>query len=409
MWNRNFFLLWQGQAVSQLGGQAFTIAIMYWLMEQTGSSSSMGLFMMCLAIPTLLLTPFAGTWVDRFNKRNVLIVTDLIRGILMCSFAACFWLFPDDSSLLLGLLLATTLVANICAMFFHPAASALVPQLVEKDKLVQANSALMVTNQVSAMLGQSLGGIIYKVVGAPLLFLFDGISYLISALTETRIHTDETRSNRENSQPAFWQELSMGLQYVKRQSGLIPILMLATVINLFMMPLILLLPFFTKEVLNSDAMGYGFLLSAMAAGALITSLVTSVKPIGQQWRSRALFVAPLIMACALFTLAHITQLWLGMAVISFVGVGMCVFNALFMASIQEKTADAYRGRVMSIVITLSGIASPIGLGLSGWIGEHISSELIFQVCGVTLGAIVLLASTRHSLHAFARPQPDPVA
>ncbi len=137
--NRNFFLLWQGQLVSNLGSQAFLIAAMYWTMQATGSASLMGMLMMASALPTVLLGPVGGTFADWYSRRTIIIAADLLSGICVLLLAILFFLNLPADLTVIGVFSAVIMLGIVKA-FFQPAITAAIPDLVRKDKVAAANS-----------------------------------------------------------------------------------------------------------------------------------------------------------------------------------------------------------------------------------------------------------------------------
>jgi DHA3 family macrolide efflux protein-like MFS transporter len=180
LFNRNFFLLWQGQFVSQIGSQAFAIAMMFWIKHQTGSASLMGLLMMVSMLPAVILGPIAGTVADHFSRRKIIILSDILRGIPVLILALMIFFVPISPGVIIVLLFFVTLVLGILSSFFRPAISAAIPDIVPKEKISAANSLNQSSGQISLCVGQALGGYLFVVLGAPLLFLIDGITYLFS-------------------------------------------------------------------------------------------------------------------------------------------------------------------------------------------------------------------------------------
>ena len=273
--NRDFVLLWQGQLVSQLGSQALAVAMMFWTLEATGSASLMGILMVLATLPGVLLGPLAGTLADRISRKKILVLSDLVSSLSLLTLAIPFFLPGMDNRVLLPCLLAMASAVGLAQAFFRPTISAAIPDLVPHSQLNAANSLNQFSAQFSMILGMGLGGVLFTWLGAPLLFIVDGVSYLFSAISEMFIRFPKSPRSIEREQPdgiaprSFRQDLVEGLRFVWHNRGMRGFLMLAASANFFVMPIVVLLPFFVTDNLARDAVWYGFLVAGLSAGGLV--------------------------------------------------------------------------------------------------------------------------------------------
>jgi len=171
--NRNFFLLWQGQFVSRIGSEVFSIAAIIWIKQATESATLMGILGMVAAIPALLLGPIGGAFADRYSRRRIIIFSDVINGLAVMLLAVVFYLQPENSDAILASLFGVAISIAIVSSFFVPAISASIPDLVPSDGVAGANSLRQLSSQLSMFLGQGLGGVLFRVLGAPLVVLIE--------------------------------------------------------------------------------------------------------------------------------------------------------------------------------------------------------------------------------------------
>jgi DHA3 family macrolide efflux protein-like MFS transporter len=217
--NRDFLLLWQGQFVSMLGSQAFSVAMIFWIKRQTNSATLLGLGMMSQWVPAILLGPFGGTLADRMSRRRLLILADVVRGVAAIALAALVLLVPGRSGTILAGLLVLSAVMGACDAFFRPAISASIPDLVPAAEVTRANSINRIALDGSSFLGQGAGGVLFRLLGPGILFLVDGLSYFFSALSEALVRlppppvSPKTAGWREAGAD-FWRELKLGLRYL---------------------------------------------------------------------------------------------------------------------------------------------------------------------------------------------------
>lgn len=171
IWNKNYILLLQGQLVSTIGDSLYSIALAFFVLKLTGSTALVGMIMGIVTIPRIILGPFAGTIVDRYNRKMLIVWADLIRGI---SIVAVSFLAYNDM-LKVWMLMAVAVIDGVCATFFNPAMETVMPMVVPEDKLVKANSIFGMGQSAADIIGQTAGGALYKLLGAPMIFLINGI------------------------------------------------------------------------------------------------------------------------------------------------------------------------------------------------------------------------------------------
>jgi len=405
LWNRNFYLLWQGQTVSRLGDTAFGVAMIFWLKEATGSASLMGFLMTASALPGVLLTPFGGTFADRHSRVRILVVCDLLSGIGTLGLAALM-AFTHAQPVLLVALFVLALLGAIVRAFFMPAISAAIPELVPPESLAGANSANQFAVQISMLAGQGVGGVLYRLLGAPLLFVADGVSFLFAAVSEAfvRMPPPPARPPAPAGQVAraFLGETREGLRYVWGQKGLRDFVLIAAVLNFFATPVFVLFPFYVEDFLHGGADWYGYLLAAVSAGSLAGYLAAGAwKPQGAL-RGRVL-VAGLVVGPALFgILGFLTAKLAALAVIFAAGFAVALVNIYLLTTLQLSTPNELRGRVMGLLATLSGALMPLGMAIAGVVGDltHKNVPVIYAVCSILQIATTLALATRKDCRAF---------
>lgn len=293
--NRNFVLLWQGQLVSQLGNQAFFLAMMYWTMETTGSASLMGMLMMLSLLPGVILGPLGGTLADRFPRLGIIIISDPLRGVAVLTLAGIMAWQADTQGVQIASLFAVALFSGIINATFQPAITASIPDLVPTAKVSAGNSLNQFSVQGSVFIGQAIGGLLYRSLGAPVLFLIDGVTYLLSAASESFIRMPPRpmpeRVPFNKAFATYAEDTAEGMRYVWHRKGMRAFLLLTTGVNFLAMPVVVLLPFYVTEQLSRGSEWYGFLLAAVGAGSLFGYLAAGALPIGPRQRPTVVLAA----------------------------------------------------------------------------------------------------------------------
>lgn len=404
--NRNFTLLWQGQLVSQLGSQAFAVAMMFWLKRATGSATVMGLMMMLSTLPIVLLGPVGGTVADRFSRRGIIIWSDVASGVAVLSLAALMFLRADDTALLVGWLFGIALLGGVVRAFFSPAISAAIPAIVPDRRLATANSLSQGSTRFATLIGQAIGGVLFRVLGAPVLFLIDGVTYLFSALSESFIEIPQEIPEggvgwRETLRRVV-DDLRAGLAHIRSCRGLPDLMAGAAVFNFFIMPFVVLLPFFVEDDLGVRPDWFGYLLAGLGAGGLGGYALAGSIRVSGRVRAALMIVSLAGLSTMVIGVGVARTAPVALALMVFAGICEGYFQVAAITLLQQATPDALRGRVFGVLHTLVLGLAPVSMGLTGVVSDLLdhNSRLIFVSCGIVMLATTLAAVADRRLHAF---------
>ncbi|RPI20884.1 MAG: MFS transporter, partial [Acidobacteria bacterium] len=398
----------QGQLISQVGTQAFMVGMLYWTMEATGSASLMGTLLMLSILPGVILGPFGGTLADRYSRWWIIVLCDLVAGLAVLLVCLPFFFRWGETKVLIALLLAVSGTLGVILAFFRPAVMAAIPDLVPPERVPAANSLNQFSLQSSVILGQGLGGIAYSLVGAPILFLIDGLSYLFAAGSETFIEIPQRlrpkTSGWKDSFRAFWHDTKDGLHYVWNQAGMRNFLILVGLVHLFVMPLVVMLPFFVEINLRRGSEWYGFLMAGFSSGSVLGYVIAGFKPFSPHRRGVALILLLLSGGLLFSFLGFVHRPLLALVLEVIMGVALGIFNINAITLFQTSTSTELRGRVMGLVMTIAMSASPLGMFLGGVAGDLTGKNLplIYGSCGAGILASILLLGMRPSVLQFLR-------
>ncbi|HUG54204.1 MAG TPA: MFS transporter [Vicinamibacteria bacterium] len=388
---RDFVLLWQGQLVSQLGNQAFLVATMSWALEATGSPALMGLLLAASTLPAVVVGPLAGAVVDRHSRRALVVGADLVRGLGHLALAAVMFGLPEATSTIVALLFGMGILSGAMGAVVNPALAAAIPDLVPPRRLAAANSLHHVSIHVATLTGQALGGVAFASLGAGLLILFDGVTFLVSAgcARLARIPRPPARapSGMRSEVGAYAADVRAGFAWLWRHRYLRALALTFAGVNVLFMPVFVLLPVYVRDRLAQGPEWYGFLLAAAGAGALA----------GTAMAPRVLRTAPglagAVAGIGAATVALGTSRSAAMALAMLFAIGSLsgILNVRVMTILQASTPSELRGRVLAVTIALAGAAVPAGLVLGGAAGEMARPHLGGIVAGCGLGILVLAA------------------
>lgn len=404
--NKNFILLWQGQTVSMVGTQISGIAMLFWLKHSTESPVLMGTLQMVSGLVAVLLGPIGGAFADRYPRRSIIIFSDVICGLAVLSLSVLMFLNADSIPLALSGIFIVSIILAMVGSFFTPAISAAIPDLAPPDKVTGANSLLQSTMQLSALIGQGVGGLLFRLLGAPVVFFIDGWTYLFSAFTECFMTIPQKIPEKVGDWRAqvrhFKQEILDGLRYIKGNTGLTQLVLLSTLVNFFIAPIIGLLTFYVEDHLKLTPDWFGYFLTIYGIGNIVGFAGAGTINLSGSSRSRAM-ISFLIVEAVFYGLLGIVAVKLGVAALAFgAGVTSGFVGVHVTTILQVTTPGEIRGRVFGLLATVSACITPLGMGLAGVVasltGKNIA--LIYIICGLCILFLTLLAASSRPLRDF---------
>jgi DHA3 family macrolide efflux protein-like MFS transporter len=376
LWNLNFFLLWQGKLVSIMGDIAYEIALGFWILAVTGSTALMGTLMAATLFPRVIISPFAGVWVDRSDRKWLIVFMDLIRGI----FIVLVGVAAITGIIKIWMVFAAGIILGICGAFFGTAVGSSIPDIVPKSKLVKANSAFALVSTGTNVVGNSASGFLYQLLGAPLMFLLNGISYIISGLTEIFIKIPHIRHQKEEFY--FFEDMKSGFSFVWNYKGVKYLMFVAALLNFFAaMGIMLLLPLFQRTQ-HLGPGRYGVLMGAFAGGAFLGFILTSIVNIKSSNRFLVFFWCGIVFSAMLVVIPIYLYfpMMLALSVIS--GITNAILNALLASILQLTVPQDKRGKVFGLLETISQGLVPLSFAIGGVLAEFIPLQLLISACFV---------------------------
>ncbi|MEW8994178.1 MFS transporter [Clostridium sp.] len=391
LWNKNFFLLWQGQLVSMLGDILYMIALDFWILDMTGSTGLMGLLSALTMLPRIVLGPFAGVFVDKWNRRNIIVLTDFIRGIVI-TFVGIAGIV---GFIQVWMVFVVGIISGLCSAFFGPAVNSIKPELVHESKVVKANSVTSLATSGMDMIGSAIGGVIYIAIGAPYMFLANGISYLISAFTE--IFITEPKREKKAEKITFIEDFKEGFRFLWNFKTLRNLFLLASLLNLFVnAAFILILPYF-KSMPFLGPEKYGLFMASIPMGMLVGSGLLSIINIKKNQKFKIYKFGALICLGILPFLVIVENFYvmIPIAFISFLF--NVIFNTIFNSAMMLVVPSDKRGKIGALMNTISGGLQPIGTLVGGVLGEFMPIRVaILSLLGITFIFAIALVSVRGS-------------
>ena len=385
--NGSFSALWAGQLISLFGDRIHQIALAYFVLDSTDNVIAVAAVFICATLPNLLFGPIAGTFVDRWDHREVLIVSDLLRAALVL-------LLPVAAFTNLLLVYPLTFVITTISIFFRPARVAILPRVVREDELLAANSALWFGETAADIIGYPLAGLFVAFLGTqlPLAFWLDAGTYAASAALISTIVVPPLarRASDAIAGAGFVEELKQGWRFLRGETTLLANTLQATVAQFTLGILIALTAVYARDAITGTTFDpkvvFAFLETAIGVGNLVGGFLIGL--VGARFAKGRMVIVGYAVAGACIALLGVTsQLFLALGLMLGMGVANMVFVIPSQTLFQERTPPELMGRVVGFRFSLVFGAMTLAMAVGGVLGELFGAGPVFVLFGiVTLAA-----------------------
>ncbi|WP_018305279.1 MFS transporter [Desulfitobacterium hafniense] len=384
--NKNLVLLLLGRGVSDLGASIQMIVMPLYILDMGGSAATVGLYSF-LALATVLVYPLAGVAGDRFNRKMIMVATDFASaGVILLLFVCAYFHWLN-----LTIVLVAQILIAVLNGLFDPATKGMVPQIVEQSQLTKVNSGISALRTLSVLLGAAIGSMLYAGVGVTVLFLLNGISFLLSAGSEMLISYRHVKRNERHdakgNSPGLLADVLDGIRFILHNRVIGKLCAYFLLTFAFIQPIFnVVMPVFFRGSLGYSDIHYGYLQMVIIIGALLGSIL-----VGALFGKSIQLKKSLTIGCSLMAgiLVFFTVLLfpfcleiLGNDTIIYfllLAVVLCLLSAVLMfihipvqTYIQIATPHDYMSHIFSIVGMITKGGMPLGALLYGFILEKVA-------------------------------------
>lgn len=386
--HHNFRLHFTGQAISLVGTWMQRVAISWLVYRLTGSAFLLGLVTFLSLIPSLVLAPFAGSFIDRHNKYKVVLVTQIALMVQAGALAAMVWL-NYYSILWIAVL---SLMQGLINSFDTTARQALMVDLVDdKEDLPNAIALNSSAFNAARLVGPALAGIILSSFGEDVCFLINFLSFIavIGCLLMMKLKLVPASRSEVN----IWADLRKGYDYLKDSPDLSSLILLLAASSLLVIPYTTLLPVFAKDVFHGDATTFSWFESAAGLGALFGAVFMATLKPGRDL-VRLTVMSSTVFAIALLGLGISSSLFLALIATAATGAGLMIQNSAINTYLQTHASSEMRARTISYYIMSYQGMLPIGSLLIGYLAHFFGVGVVVFIEGM-LGIVIVLAFMLH--------------
>jgi MFS family permease len=374
--NRNYRFAWMGQIVSEVGDHFNNIAVLSLAMEETHSGAAVAGLMLSRAIPAVLAGPLAGVMLDRFDRRRIMISSDLIRGFIAFGF---IYAISHHQVWLLYLLSA---MLNVASPFFTSGRSAILPSIATKDELHTANSLTQTTGWLTLTVGAYFGGTTVANFGYELAFVFNALSFFVSAFCIFSLRPEkghfraEDKGLNETKVARPWHEYREGLNYMTSAPLILGIALIAVGWASGGGAAQVLFTLFSQQVFNRGPEGLGQLWGTAGVGLLVGGFI------GTQLGKKTVFFCYLLHGGAYVVFSQMQHWRWALFFMGCSRAAVAVSSLLNWSNLLKHVDNRYRGRVFSTIETMNWSTMTLSMLAAGIASQHTSVRLIGAASGI---------------------------
>ncbi|MGH1324008.1 MFS transporter [Bacillus pretiosus] len=410
---RNIFLYSIAKTVSIFGSSMYSFALGLYVLQITGSALNFAITLILGTIPMIILNPFAGVIADKVDKKKLAICMDLLSGCLLIA----VYILSSYYGLNLFIIYTTTFLMTVFTTFFGIGLEAAKPNIVSKERLMSINSISKIIDSVSLILGPMLGGIVFSVFNIKTFIIINGISFILSGIALLFIHFKlfEYNINEGNSKSGvnFIKDIKEGFSYLLEKESLKNTFHILISFNFFLgFAVTVPLPYIINTVLNLGSKQFGIIQGTFPVGMIIGAIV--VKKITDRFSysyllkklSSMLSVFMIILGIpVLFKSFEVNDLVFVITycvVMIFLGFIIALIDIPLIYFMQNEIPDEYRGRVLSIGLSIGKMMLPIAMALSGLLLNYIPAYTIPIVGGFLYLIVIKVSSNRFILEVHSK-------
>jgi MFS family permease len=399
--HRSFALLWWGGLISLTGNRVLSVSLPFYVYAQTGSTLATAGMVIATIIPSILFSSVAGVFVDRWNRQQVMVISNVLLAIILLPLlvvSVTGWLW---------LVYVVAFLETTVATFFRSAENALLPQIVTREQLIPANSLNTLNDTLARLIGPALGGMLLAAGSLEVVILFDSVSYALAGLLTYLVKAPSAQnysSSPHTETPLFswskfrneWRE---GFAIIRRHrilTSLLVVLGVTTLGGTMMDPLIA--PF-VYEILKGNAAQFGWMLTVQGLGGILGGLL--IGRLAGRVKAAFLFgLSGIVIGILLFVIFQSTSMTIVIVLAFLVGIASVGSRVGSQTLLQENTKDAYRGRVFGTLAMTGSSLELFSVSIAGVMAERVGIVLILSsAAGITVlaGVLALLFLVRDGL------------
>jgi DHA3 family macrolide efflux protein-like MFS transporter len=412
-WKKNITLFLVGQAFSIFGSLLVQYAIVWYITLKTGSGSMMTVFILAGVLPTFFISPFAGVWADRFNRKYLINGADASIAVTTL-IVALFFIAGFENTWLLLICAALRALGQGVQL---PAVNALIPQIIPPEYLTRINGINSSIQSTAMLTAPMVSGALLQFASINIIFFLDVITAAIGIgivfccvkipavsreATSGGQHPEAQTGEQQAQGIDYFRDLREGVRYIKSHKYILRLIVISILFFIAVSPTAFLTTLQVTRNFGPDIWRLTAIEMAFSSGMMLGGMIIGF------WGGFKNRVHTMALACAFFGveaigLGLLSNFWLYVAVMGIMGVTMPIYNTPSMVMIQSRVDSAYMGRVSSVFSMISSLMMPAGMVIFGPLADLISIDIILIITGTLISFLALPFMFSRSLRAAGLP------
>lgn len=407
-WKVPFFTIWTGQAFSLLGSMLVSFSLVWYLTKTTGSATVLATASLVGLLPQVLLGPLSGTLVDRWNRRLVMMVADSFIALVTALLAVLFW----SGRVEIWHIYTLMALRSIAGSFHWPAMQASTTLMVPDEHLARIQGLNQMLQGLMNILSAPLGALLLEVLPLQGVLAIDVVTAMMAVVPLFFLNVPQParKTLAAGEQPtSVWQEFKAGLRYMVTWPGLLIIGLMATLINFLLNPAFALLPLLVTRHFNGQALQLAWMESAYGIGVLLGGLGLGILG-GFKRRIHTTILGLLMMGVGCLGLGLVpgSAFPVAIGLMFWLGISSPVTNGPLLASVQAVVDPDKQGRVFTLINSVSGGMSPLGLIIAGPLADRLGIQTWFVVGGIAILIMLVSMLFVPAVMNFEKGHPDDI-
>ncbi len=402
-WKKVFVIIWTGQLFSTVSSAIVGYAVIFWLSMETKSAEVLAFATIAALAPQLVLGPFSGVFVDRWDRRRTMIAADVF--IAVCSFIIAMMFLKGD--VMIPFIYILLVLRSVGSAFHVPAMQASVPLLAPESELMRISGINQVIQSLSIIAGPALAALLISALNMTWALMFDVFGALIATVSLLMVHIPNPAKKEDAPAPHIFREMLEGLRVIYGHQGLLWMFIIIVLAYFFIMPVSALFPLMTINHFSGGTYQMSIVEVAWGIGMLAGGAFLGIKKLKISGITviNAMYVV-LGFTFALSGILPVTGFWIFAGLTLIGGISMSIYSGAFMAVMQTTIDPAVLGRVFSIFGSLTLLPSIFGLLQTGFIADAIGVPNAFIISGAVITLLGIVSFFIPAIRAM-RKKPEP--